>query len=344
VRIHNRVNKNNDGFHINSSEYVNISNCNVQCQDDACALFGSNKFVTVTNCSFSTRWSIFRFGGGECENITVSNCIIYDTYGCPIKMACGGRSRFENIIFSNIIMKNVTGPITINLNSRARRGGSASAPATEPDRRAIVRNIVFTGIRATVVTQPVNHPDIPFDVHVYPGETRQCIVINGVNDDDMIENISFTDVQVTYAGGGTSEEAAVRDVPRSGGEYFLIGTPPAYGIYARNVRGLTLNNVRFEAQQPDHRPAVVLDHVEDMSATNLSVQGQADAESVLRVINSKDIALTSPRLLSPAKVFLQIEGEQNEQIIIDGGNVSKAEKTITATRGADEKPLKVRGA
>ncbi|HTD93079.1 MAG TPA: glycosyl hydrolase family 28 protein, partial [Chitinophagaceae bacterium] len=65
VRIYNRVNKNNDGFHFNDSEYVHLVNCDVQCQDDACALFGSNKFVTVTNCSFSTRWSVFRFGGGE---------------------------------------------------------------------------------------------------------------------------------------------------------------------------------------------------------------------------------------------------------------------------------------
>jgi hypothetical protein len=30
----------------------------------ACALFGSCRFVTVTNSSFNTRWSVFRFGGG----------------------------------------------------------------------------------------------------------------------------------------------------------------------------------------------------------------------------------------------------------------------------------------
>jgi hypothetical protein len=33
-------------------------NCDVQAQDDACALFGSCKFVTVTNSTFSTRWSV----------------------------------------------------------------------------------------------------------------------------------------------------------------------------------------------------------------------------------------------------------------------------------------------
>jgi polygalacturonase len=64
LHIYNRVNGNNDGFHFISSQYVHVSNCDVQSQDDACALFGSSKFVTITNSAFSTRWSVFRFGGG----------------------------------------------------------------------------------------------------------------------------------------------------------------------------------------------------------------------------------------------------------------------------------------
>lgn len=65
LRIFNRVNKNNDGFHFNNCRYVHVTGCDVKCQDDACALFGSNQWVTVSDCTFSTRWSIFRFGGGE---------------------------------------------------------------------------------------------------------------------------------------------------------------------------------------------------------------------------------------------------------------------------------------
>jgi hypothetical protein len=237
-------------------------------------------------------------------------------------------------------MKNVTGPICVNLSSR-RRGGSTTAPSTEPSPRPIVRNIVFSGIRATVITQPINHPDIPFDVHTYPGETRQCIVVNGVGD-EIIENVSFTDVQVTYVGGGTVEEAAVRDVPQIGGEYFQIGTPPAYGMYARNVRGLTLNNVRFEMQTPELRPAVVFDNVQDATVTNLAAQGNPQAESVLRFINARDVLLIGPRVLAPAAVFLQIEGSANEQIVIDGGNISKAAKSLVSAHGADEKAVTLR--
>ena len=88
---------------------------------------------------------MFRFGGGEAENIAISNCVIYETYGCPIKMRCGARSRFENITFANLVMKDVTGPISIGLDSSRGSGGTA------PVVRGVVRNISFHGIRASVV-------------------------------------------------------------------------------------------------------------------------------------------------------------------------------------------------
>jgi len=335
VRIYNRVNLNNDGFHINSSEHVHIANCDVVCQDDACALFGSNKFVTVTNCTFSTRWSVFRFGGGQAENITVSNCVIYDTYGCPIKMRCGARARFENITFSNLILKNVTGPISIGLDSS--RGG---AGGTTPPAKGVVRNIAFNGVRATVVAQGRQHEDLPWPQKFRPGETRSCIVVNGVKD-EFLEEISFQDVHVVYEGGGTAEEAS-REVPQIAGEYFEIGTPPAYGVYARNVRGLTLHNVRLEVTSPDLRPAVVFDQVKDAAVNGLSAQGSPQAESLLRFINTSEALLTASRVLTPAAVFLQLEGAASDGITVDGGHLSKAGKLMAYGGGATKKAVKLR--
>jgi Glycosyl hydrolases family 28 len=336
VRIYNRVNLNNDGFHINSSQYVHIINCDVLCQDDACALFGSNKFVTVTNCTFSTRWSVFRFGGGEAENITISNCVIYETYGCPIKMRCGARSRFENITFSNLIMKDVTGPISIGLDS-SRRGSSAGN--SQPT-KGIVRNIAFNGIRATVVAEGRQHKDLPWPQKFRPGETRSCIVLNGVGS-DFLEQISFQDVHITYEGGGTAAEAGV-EVPKMAGEYFEIGTPPAYGIYARNVRGLTLNNVRLDVGSPDLRPAITFENVADAALNGLSVEGTAEAESLLRFNDTRDVLLTATRVLTPAGVFLKLQGANSVGIMIDGGDLSKAAKPLAYSSGATPQAVKLR--
>ena len=337
VRIFNRVNHNNDGFHFNSSEYVKISDCNIACGDDACALFGSNKFVTVMNSTFSTRWSIFRFGGGQCENVTVSNCVINNTYGCAIKMSFGAGSRIENVSFSNLIMQNVTGPISIGLDSSSRRPGQEGQARP----KGIVRNIAFNGIRAFVVEKP-DFSEHPWGSTSRPGEFHTCITLNGVGD-DYLENISFNDVQVTYAGGGTAEEAAVRDVPKRAGEYFELGVLPAYGMYARNVRGLTVSNVRFQVASPDLRPAVVFDHVEDSTLNGLSAQGNPKAESLMRFTGTRDTLISATRVTTPCAAFLRIEGPDNAGITIDGGDLSKAASTLAVAGGATKDAVKVRG-
>ncbi|HET6994695.1 MAG TPA: glycosyl hydrolase family 28 protein [Chitinophagaceae bacterium] len=332
VKIYNRVNRNNDGFHFNNSEYIHLVNCDVQCQDDACALFGSNKFVTITNCSFSTRWSVFRFGGGESQNIAITNCLIYETYGCPIKISAG-RASIENLSFSNIIMRNVTGPIGIGFS-----GPSGNNPNDNNERTPLpfIRNIVFNAIQATVVAKPIDHPDIHFGVTVREGEKNSCITLNAMGN-YYLENISFTDVHIKYAGGGTKEQAA-KTVPNIAAEYFGVwdpapGGPPAYGMYARNVKGLSLQNVRFEYEQADARPAIIFDNVQDATINGLSAMGSGETE-LLRFINSKDILLTATRLLTSSAVFLRVEGQSSEGITIDGGDLRKAGQKTSFENGA----------
>ena len=345
LRIYNRVNGNNDGFHFISCEYVAVSNCTVQSQDDACALFGSCKYVTITNSSFSTRWSVFRFGGGQAENIAVSNCIIYQAYGCPIKIQGGPNSRFENLIFSNLIMQRVTGPISIGVGGRRQQGPevegqAAAAQPVPPGSSGVARNISFTGIRATVV-EPEQLPDLPIASNFRPGEMHSCIDLNAIGE-GVIENIAFDDVQITFPGGGSAEQAALRDVPQIAGEYFEIGVLPAYALYARNVQGLALSNVRFGVSAPDLRPAVVFDHVEDAAINGFGAQGNPEAESLLRFIDSRDVLISAARVLTPAAVFLQVEGEENTGIVVDGGDLSKAAKPVAFRAPASSASVKIR--
>jgi len=344
--IHNRVNGNNDGFHFISAQYVTVSNCTILSQDDACAMFGSCKFITVTNSVFSTRWSVFRFGGGESENISISNCLLYDVFGCPIKFQGNEGSRFENISFSNLVLQQVTGPIHISLGPRTRRNENVDVglqPTLPKETRqpALARNISFSNIHGTVTTNPPQLPETTLTSDPRPGEGHSCITLNCIGDATM-ENISFSDIHLTFGGGGTAEEAARRDLPQIAGEYFMLGPMPAYGFYARNSRGLTLQNVRFQVSSPEMRPAVIFDHVEDVAVNGLSVQANPAAESALRCIDSKQILLTASRLLSPAAVFLQLEGAGNENIKIDGGDLSKATTPITYKNGATEKAVQHR--
>jgi hypothetical protein len=63
---------------------------------------------------------------------------------------------------------------------------------------------------------------------------------------------------------------------------------------------------------------------------------------VVRFIDSKQTLLTATRLLTPAAVFLQLEGAANEGIAIDGGDLSKAATSLAYKNGATEKSVKLR--
>jgi hypothetical protein len=117
---------------------------------------------------------------------------------------------------------------------------------------------------------------------------------------------------------------------------------PAYGFYARHTRGLTLRNIRFQTASPDLRPAVVLDRTEDVAITGLSVQGNPQAESVLRIGNSKDVLVTSARLITPSPAFLQLEGNANANITLEGGDLSRAASPVSYKDGATQECLKLR--
>lgn len=348
IYIHNRVNGNNDGFHFISAEHVAISNCTVLSLDDACALFGSCRDVTVTNSYFSTRWSVFRFGGGNAANIAVSNCVLHQVYGCPIKFHGTPGSSFENMSFSNLVLDDVTGPIHFSLGPRMpRRPHSGPTPvdalpenANQPP--AVARNISFSNIHGTVTTNPGQMEETTLISHSNPGERHSCIALSAVAG-AVIERVSFENMHLVFGGGGTAEDAARRHLPEIAGEYFMLGPMPAFGFYARNARAITLSNIRFETATADLRPALILDHVVDAAISGLSVQGNVDAESALRFIDVQRVLLTSPRILESAKVFLQVEGESSGRITVDGGDLNYAAETIAFRDGATSTAVKVNG-
>ena len=145
-------------------------------------------------------------------------------------------------------------------------------------------------------------------------------------------------------GGGTAEQAA-KVVPNEAAEYFGVwnhapGGPPAYGMYARNVKGLTLQNVRLEYEAPDARPAIIFDNVHDATINGLAAKGSEGTE-LLRFINSKDVLLTAPKLLTPSSVFLLVQGSSSNNITVSGGDIQKAKQGLVVNNGAEKNAVRM---
>jgi hypothetical protein len=279
IHIDNCVNFNNDGLDIDSCRNVRVSDCDLRCQDDAITLKTNTdapcENIIITNCILSSRWAAIRLGSesrGDFRNIAVSNCAIHDTFGCGIKLQMVEGAEMRDLIFNNIVMSNVTGPISLRLGNWV--SGIIPRPENEHRPVGVLKNVLFSNIRAQVAERPRTDlhqtngypPNLP-----EPGELRSCISITG-QPDHPIENIVFSDMHMTFSGGGTAEEAAQTDIPDlrdTYPEYYMFGVLPAYGIYAHHVIGLTLDNVRFELASPDMRPATVYDDVKELRESHL---------------------------------------------------------------------------
>jgi polygalacturonase len=282
----------------------------------------------------------------RCENVVVRDLDLVRCAFHSIRVIQSSRVHMDNLYIHNRVNTNNDGfhfisceYVTISGSSGrvGEDGGAGALPV------AFVRNISFSNIRATVVAGPPAEKEGQLMGRIYDGEQNSCITLNGVGD-VFLENISFSDVHVTFAGGGTAEHAAKRDIPQIAREYVGVWAqppfgPPAYGLYARNVNGLTLHNIRFEVANPDLRPAIVFDNVQDGVINSLSAQGNPGAESLMRFTDTKDVLLTACRVITPAAVFLQVEGTANENIKVGGGDLSKVAAPLAFRNGAKKESV-----
>ncbi len=330
VHLFNRANQNNDGFDLTDCEDVMISDCHVDCGDDAFALKEGGCRIVITNCLISTRWAAFRIGPEArriFRDIAISNCVVYDTYGCAIKIQEVEGGVMENISFDNLVLNHVTGPISLRLGGYL--GWKNERPQSLPI--GVLRNIRFSNIRGTVAD---NAYPLPHEVPAFPGEKKSCINLTGVAG-FYIENITFSGVHLTFPGGGEWEDGycVVPELRDHYPEYHIFGVLPAYAMYLRHVRGVTLENVTFDLASLDLRPALVCDDVENLELANLRAMGNVQAE-LLRLCDVRYAYLHGCRPLNEVGLFLGVEGAACRDILLQANDLRRADRKCTLADGA----------
>lgn len=124
VSIWSLKSANGDGLDFIGGENVAITGCIIEAGDDAISLKTMEKEDTcrnfaITNCIMTTRWAGIRLGAesdGDMREIIMSNCV-FDCCGDGFKIQNCGDSIYENMQFSQIVMRNVARPFFVTLNT-----------------------------------------------------------------------------------------------------------------------------------------------------------------------------------------------------------------------------------
>ncbi|MGH8017634.1 MAG: glycosyl hydrolase family 28 protein, partial [Opitutaceae bacterium] len=118
IKVLSRANINGDALNFDGCQQVRVSNSTFDNSDDCICLQTSRpdrpcRDIVVSNCHFTSRWAGMRIGllsRGDFENVTVTNCTFRDIRNSGLKIQMGEGAAMKNMVFTNLVMKNVLKP------------------------------------------------------------------------------------------------------------------------------------------------------------------------------------------------------------------------------------------
>ena len=331
IHVFNHSTYNNDMIDIDCCRNVIISDCYGNSDDDALTLKSTadkpTENVTVTNCVLGSGCNAIKMGtesNGGFKNISITNCVIDSWYGrkgfyampkgiagIVLEIVDGGT--LENVTISNIDIKNVQVPLFLRLGNRAR----PFKPDMEKPGMGTYRNVVISNITARDVEK------IGCSITGMPGHP--------------IKGVTLSNLRFTFPGGGAEEdyEREVEELADQYPEAVMFGTLPAYGFYCRHVDGLRLENLDFELESADQRPALMFEDVQNLDISGLTER--RPGTSAAPVLLLRDVAWASIRGCRPAAaspVFLLLQGNSS-RVSVMGNDLTRVEKPFQFGPGLD---------
>lgn len=173
---------------------------------------------------------------GDFRRISITNCRFERSRGLAIESVDGGT--IEDLLAENLTMDEVTtAPLFLRLGARLR--GPAGTPI------GALRNIGLHGIRATGI------------------DPRFAAILAGLPG-HPITDVRLSDIDLRFAAG---REGPLPPSPPELADAYpepsMFGPTPAWGLWARHVRGLAAARLSFRRTGADPRPPVLLEDADD---------------------------------------------------------------------------------
>jgi polygalacturonase len=323
-----------DGIDPDCCQNVRITNCHIESRDDAIVLKTSfalgirrpTQNVTVTNCHLTTIHNALKLGTestGHFKNIVFSNCTVVGrshawkgdlSSGVSLATVDGGS--LEDVFVSDIHMTNVRAPIFVRVGKRGRAPEVSMAGTLK---NISISNVVAVGaMTASSITGILGYP---------------------------VSEIRLKNIRVT-ARGGAGAEVASQTVPESEKRYpdaYMFKDLPAYGLYCRHVRGLTLDDIVLNADRPDTRPAVVLDDVDHARMRTLRAMPPAEGQPLVWLRSVRDCQLSGLRAHPGTKAVLRLSGADTARVSLVGNDFSQVDKVAMIDASVAATALRMEG-
>ena len=253
IHVENQANHNNDGLDIDGCRRVIVRDCFISAEDDALCFKGA--------------------GGRPMEQVLVERCRLYSTCNA-LKFGTDSQGDFRNVLVRHV---EVGGPSKeMRALKRRKADGGISWESVDGNtiERVLVHDAHIVRAESPLFLRLGDRGRVrPEQPRPRPGRVRQ-LVFERISGDDNgkrgsfftgvpdhpIEDVLLCDVDIPMRAAG-EHAAAPKEIPEAPAEYpdphMFSTVMPAYGLWTRHVRRLTLQRVRFSVSGPDPRPMLL---------------------------------------------------------------------------------------
>jgi len=353
VTIRSRKSPNGDGLNFDGCRRVRIKDCDLDTGDDGIApkTFHPdwpNEDFEISGCRITSRWHAIRVGAesiGAIRRLSMRDCVFTQCQG-GIKIESTEGAQFEDLSFSGIEMKQVCQPFMV---LASRFAFSAHGQSVRPPVGRI-RNVRFNDIRVVVGAgddvgyKGKSGTEDPFE--------RLCSAVVSLPG-TRIEDVLFSNIDLTFPGGGTAEQASRLDVGEllESSNYIKWATPfdgelPASALYLRHVKGVRLENVRLTVEKPDARAFIAGDDIEGLTLQGVVARAPAPVPGLAKLADARDVTekdcrvecgATVPVLVAPtAEELRRLTELRTRSAALDGEIQQRADQADAAAKKAAE--------
>ena len=312
----------NDGIDIDGCQQVRISNCDVVSGDDALVFKTTSssmgcRDIEVSGMRLKSNQAGIKMGTESIapfEDIKISNCHIYDTKNGGIKLLTVDGAHLRNIEISDITMNEVKTPMLFRLGSRLsvfRKDKDVQQPT------GTFENVVIRNVKAKAADSAQLKP-------------ASGILITGVPG-HFITGLRLENIEIELVGTGTEEQSRVA-VPEAIDKYPEVKTfgptIPAYGVWARHVKGLKLINITLKLKNNDLRPAIICEDGDDLEIRSCSIPKTSGGQSIIRLEQVRGATIKKVKAEGSAAVFVRVEGNESRDIKLAGNKTPGIKKLV----------------
>jgi hypothetical protein len=243
--------------------------------------------VNIIGCQFATGDD--SIAGRYWDNVVIS--------GCMLNSSCNGIRLIgpaTHLIVNDCLFY---GPGTRRHRTSSRvnmLSGIVLQPGAWDKTEGLLDDVLISHNTMRAVASPVT-------VWTKPGNPVGRVTISGLDatgvyraalsveswSDLPITNLVVRGARIEYSGGGKPEQAT-QPVRPPGVD---VRPLPAWGVFARNVEQLTLEDVRLSLASDDMRPALIADHVQRLNLDSVKFPRTTDGLEPLAITNVEKITI-----------------------------------------------------